>query len=158
MQLVSLDRSNLAQTAGVALVTVAALALLGFVAAYWGWAWLAPRPEPRAQVAADKGGGTSAGLLFGVAQLDRSGAAPTGSAIRLLGIVAATPGHRGYAVVQLETKEILAVSEGEDITPGIRLAEVGIDHVILERGAVRETLAWPEKNTAAESAPMRPNR
>jgi general secretion pathway protein C len=159
MQLVSLDRSNLAQTAGVALVTVAALALLGFVAAYWGWAWLAPRPEPRAQVAADKGGSAaSTGLLFGVAQLDRSGAAPSGSAIRLLGIVAATPGHRGYAVVQLETKEILAVSEGEDITPGIRLAEVGIDHVILERGAARETLAWPEKNTAAETAPMRPNR
>jgi general secretion pathway protein C len=158
MQLVLLDRSNLAQTAGVTLVTVAALALLGFVVAYWGWAWLAPRPEPRAQVVADKASGTSAGLLFGVAQLDRSGAAPTGSAIRLLGIVAAAPGHRGYAVVQLETKEILAVSEGEDITPGIRLAEVGIDHVILERGAVRETLAWPEKNTAAESAPMRANR
>ena len=158
MQLVSLDRSNLAQTAGVALATVAALVLLGFVVAYWGWAWLAPRPEPRAQVAADKSGGNSAGLLFGVAQLDRSGAAPSGSAIRLLGIVAATPGHRGYAVVQLETKEILAVSEGEDITSGIRLAEVGVDHVILERGAIRETLAWPEKTTAAETAPMRPNR
>jgi len=157
MQLASLDRWNLAQTAGVALATVAALALLGFVVAYWGWVWLAPRPEPRAQVAADKGGGNSAGLLFGVAQLDRS-AAPTGSAIRLLGIVAATPGHRGYAVVQLETKEILAVSEGEDITPGIRLAEVGVDHVILERGAIRETLAWPEKTTAAETAPMRANR
>jgi len=35
------------------------------------------------------------------------------------------------------------VREGEDLAPGIRLAEVGTDHVILERGGARETLAWP---------------
>jgi general secretion pathway protein C len=153
----SLDRSNLPQSAVVVVVTVAALALLGFVAAYWGWAWLAPRPEPRTQVAAEAGGGSSAGVLFGIAQPDRNNAAPSASAIRLLGVVAATEGRRGYAVVQLESKEILAVPEGEDVAPGIRLAQVGIDHIILERGALRETLAWPEKNAAPESAPMRAN-
>ena len=78
--------------------------------------------------------------------------------MRLLGIVAATPGRRGYAVVQLETKEIMAVSEGDDVAPGVRLAEIAIDHVILERGAHRETLAWPEKSAVPEPAPMRMGR
>jgi general secretion pathway protein C len=158
MQQVWLDRSNFAQTAMVALVTVAALASLGLVTAYWTWAWLAPRPEPRAQAALDPGGGASAGVLFGNVQRDRNSAAPTGIAIRLLGSVAATGGRRGYALVQLEPRQILAVREGEDVAPGLRLAEVGADHVILERGGIREMLAWPEKNTATESASPRANK
>ena len=156
MRQLSLDRSNLVQTTVVALVTVAALALLGFVAAYWTWGWLAPRPQARAQAAAETGAGlASAGVLFGKVQQDRNMAAPTGIAIRLLGIVAATGGRRGYAVVQIEPRQILAVREGEDVAPGIRLAEVGTDHVILERSGTRETLAWPEKSTATESAALR---
>jgi general secretion pathway protein C len=158
MQQLSLDRSNLPQTAVVVLGTVAALALLGYVTAFWGWAWLAPRPEARTQVATEAGSDASAGGLFGIAQLDRNNAAPTGSAIRLLGIVAATEGHRGYALLQLESKEILAVPEGEEVAAGIRLEKVEFDHIILERGALRETLAWPEKNAVPESAPMRANR
>ncbi len=155
MQQLSLRRSNLPQAAVVTLVTVAALVLLGCVVAYWGWALLAPRPVPRTQASAEQAGGTSAGALFGIAPADRNGAAPAAGAIRLLGVVAATHGRRGYAVLQLETKEILAVTEGEEVSPGIRLAQVGVDHVVLERGAIRETLAWPDKNAAPESAPLR---
>ena len=158
MRQVSFNRSNLPQTAVVALVTVAALALLGAVTAYWTWGWLAPRPEPRAQAAADLGGGASAGVLFGKVQQDRNIAAPTAIAIRLLGIVAATGGRRGYAVMQLEPRQIMAVREGEDVAPGIRLAEVGIDRVILERSGTRETLAWPEKSASAEPSALRANR
>jgi general secretion pathway protein C len=153
------DRSNLAQTAVVTLATIAALALLVLVAAYWTWVWLAPLPESRAPAAADKGTAAgAAGALFGATRRDPSAPAPTGIAIRLLGVVAATGGRHGYAVVQLEAKEILAVREGEDVAPGIRLAEVGTDRVILERGGNRETLAWPEKNTVTESAALRANR
>ncbi len=152
MQDISLDRSSLAQTAVVSLVTLAALVLLGLVLAYWTWAWLAPRPEPRAQATAEPGGRVeSAYGLFGSVQRDRNIAVPTGIAIKLLGVVAASGGRRGYAVVQLEARQILAVREGEDVAPGIRLAEVHTDHVILERNGTRETLAWPEKKTSAES-------
>ena len=144
MQQVLPHPSNLAQTAVVALVTAAALALLGLVGAYWTWVWLAPLPEPRAPTAAVTGSAAgSAGALFGIVRRDPNSPVPTGIAIRLLGVVAATGGRHGYAVVQLEAKEILAVREGEDLAPGIRLAEVGTDHVILERGGARETLAWP---------------
>ena len=137
------------QTAVVSLLTLAAVALLGLVLAYWTWIWFAPRAEPRAEVAAvGTGSLASAGLLFGRVERSRNTAAPTGIAIKLLGVVAASGGRRGYAVVQLEAKQILAVHEGEDVTPGLRLAEVHPDHVILERGGVRETLTWPQQKRA----------
>lgn len=152
MQLLSFDRSNRAQAAAITLVNVAALVLLAWVAAYWTWEWLAPRPEPHAQAAANVGGdAASASGLFGNLNRDRNSAAPTGIAIRLLGIVAATAGRRGYAVMRLEPREMVAVREGDDIAPGMRLAEVGTDHVILERSGTRETLAWPEKDVSAAS-------
>jgi general secretion pathway protein C len=159
MQNISLDRSGLAQTAMVSLVTLAALVLLGVVLAYWTWAWLAPRPEPRAQPLADPVGRVaSANSLFESVQRDQNIAAPTGIAIKLLGVVAASGGRRGYAVVQIEARQILAVHEGEDIALGIRLAEVHADHVILERNGTRETLTWPEKNTSVKPRVPRINK
>jgi general secretion pathway protein C len=146
MQAIPLERPSLAQTAAVSLATTAALALLGLVLAYWTWAWLAPRPEPRAPEAAQAPGRVRAAYaLFGSAQRDRAGAAPAGIAIRLVGVVAATRGRSGYALLQLDPKENVAVREGGEVAPGIRLAEVGADHVTLERAGIRETLAWPEK-------------
>lgn len=152
MQTISPNRSNFAQTALVSLATFAAFLLLGLVLGYWTWAWLGPRAEVRAQAAAPASGRLDVALtLFGSAQPRSNVAAPTGIAIRLLGVVAAAAGHIGYAVVQLEGKQILAVREGEEIAPGIVLTEVGSHHVILERGGVRETLAWPRKDATTQS-------
>jgi general secretion pathway protein C len=154
MQVIPLGRSGLAQTALVYLLTLAALALFGLVLAYWTWVWFAPRVEPRAEpVAAETGNLASASRMFGrVEQRTQNVAAPTGMAIKLLGVVAASRGRRGYAVVQLDAKQILAVQEGGDLAPGVRLAEVHPDHVILERGGVREALAWPERKGSAPPA------
>ena len=152
MQALPFGRSNLAQTVLVSSLTLVAVALLGAVLAYWTWAWFAPRVEPRVVAAAAQSGSVaSAGAIFGAVPRNQA-AAPTGIAIRLLGVVAASGGRRGYAVVQLEAKQILAVHEGEDVAPGIRLAEVHADHVILERNGARETLAWPEKRVTAAPA------
>ena len=149
MQTISLERSNLARTAIVSLVTLAAVALLSLVLAHWTWVWLAPRAEPLAPAPARADAGAqTAQELFGKVAADHDGTTPTGLAIRLLGIVAAAGGHRGYALMQLQANEILAVREGELVAPGIRLAEVGTDHVILDRAGVRETLAWPQKGVA----------
>lgn len=154
MQVLPLGRSGLAQTALVYLLTLVALTLFGWVLAYWTWVWFAPRAEPRAEPAAGEAGNLlSASAVFGRIERNKDSAAPTGIAIKLLGVVAASAGRRGYAVVQLEAKQILAVHEGEDVAPGLRLAEVHPDHVILERGGMRETLTWPQKKaTAAPSA------
>lgn len=155
MQAIPFERSRLAQTALVTVLTLAALALLGLVLAYWTWVWLAPRPEPRAQAAVQRADGVGAALgLFGSAPSGiAAAAAPTGIAIRLLGIVAATQGGRGYAAVQLQARDIVAVREGEDIAPGIRLAEVAPRHVILERGGIRETLSLPKQVAAPPQVP-----
>jgi general secretion pathway protein C len=50
-------------------------------------------------------------------------------------------------VLRLDAKKTVAVLKGEDVEPGLRLAEVHVDHVVLERNGARETLAWPEKKT-----------
>jgi general secretion pathway protein C len=153
MQVLPLGRPGLAQTAIVYSLTFAALAVFGLVLAYWTWVWFAPRPEPRAEAAAGEAGNlASAGRIFGRVEPNKNDALPTGIAIKLLGVVAASGGRRGYAVVQLDAKRILAVHEGEDVTPGVRLGEVLRDHVILERGGVRETLAWPVRQGSAAPA------
>ena len=150
MRAISLERSSFAPTAVVSLVTFAALVLLGVVLAYWTWVWFAPRPEPRAQTALPTGGRVEAAYgLFGNAQRDRNGAAPTGIAIKLLGVVAASGSQPGYALLRLDTKQTVAVREGGEIEPGVRLAEVHADHIVLERSGVRETLTWPKQSKSA---------
>jgi len=149
MQALSFARSALAQSILVAVLTLLAAALLGAVLAYWTWAWFAPPVEARLEPAVQSGSVAAAGAVFGTVPRKQAAAAPTGIAIKLLGVVAATAGRRGYAVLQLEAKQILAVHEGEDIAPGIRLAEVLADHVILERSGVRETLSWPQRTGPA---------
>jgi general secretion pathway protein C len=156
----------MAQTAAVTVLTLAALVMLAMVAAHWTWQWLAPAAEPAAELAADSGsasGSTSgsssanpAGGLFGREDRDHgSSLLPTGLAISLLGVVAATAGRPAYAVVQFEPRQIRAVRVGQQISPGISLAEVANDHVILERAGVRETLSWPRKTKTADIAPPR---
>src|SRR3990167_369177 len=98
MQALSFARSSLAQSVLVSLLTLATVALLGAVLAYWTWAWFAPRAEPRlAPPAAQTGSGASAGAFFGTVPRYQAAAAPTGIAIKLLGVVAASGGRRGYA-------------------------------------------------------------
>jgi len=127
------------------LASLAALALLGAVLAYWSWAWLAPRPAPRAPAAVETAGRTSsAGGLFRTA---KEGPGSVSSAVRLMGVVAASGGRRGHAVLRLDAKKTVAVLQGEDVEPGLRLAEVHVDHIVLERNGARETLAWPEKSS-----------
>lgn len=157
MPVISLERASFASTAVVSLATFAALALLGLVLAYWTWAWLAPRPEPLAQAAMQTGGRMEAAYgLFGNVQRAQNIAAPAGIAVSLLGVVAASGGRSGnqsgYAVLRLDAKHTVAVHEGGAIEPGVRLAEVHADHVVLERSGVRETLAWPEKRVTAAPA------
>ena len=150
MQALPFGRINVAQTVLVSSLTLLAVALFGAVLAYWTWVWFAPRPEPRLQASTVQSGSVaSAGGLFGSVPRAQAAAAPTGIAIKLLGVVAASAGRLGYAVVRLGGEQILAVDEGEDVAPGIRLAQVDADHVILERNGVRETLAWPHRPGSA---------
>jgi general secretion pathway protein C len=141
------------------LATLAALTLLGVVLAYWSWAWLAPPPAPRAPGAVVTAANTSAAAgLFRNVKEGPGAAAATSSTIRLVGVVAAWGGpsgsRPGHAVLRLDGKKTVAVLQGQDVEPGVRLAEVHVDHIVLERNGARETLAWPEKTE--KSVEMKP--
>ncbi len=141
------------QSVTVSLLTLTAVALLGFVLAYWTWNWFGPQVEPSAPVMAEEVGRvSSASGIFGRVQADRTVGAAVAGPVRLLGIVAAKDGSDGFAVIQLASREIRAVREGADIVPGVQLAEVHRDHVVLLRNGARESLAWPQK--AAGSNPQ----
>ena len=129
------------------LATLSALVLLGVVLAYWSWAWLAPAPVPRAPAAVEAASpASSAGGLFGSVKRGPAAAAATSNAVHLLGVVAASGGRPGHAVLRLDAKKTVAVLQGEDVEPGLRLAEVHTDHVVLERNGAREKVALPEKS------------
>lgn len=139
-------RSDAVQKLTVRLVNLAALTLLGFVLAYWTWQWLAPAPQPRAT------GGTvisakasDADTLFGSAPAKTGETAQTSSSVKLLGVAAASGDRYGHAVLQADGKRVLAVREGGEVLPGLRLVEVWPDHVILDRSGIREKLALPRK-------------
>jgi general secretion pathway protein C len=153
MQAIPLERPSPAQAAVVSVATFVALAFLGSVLAYWTWAWLAPRPEPRAQATAPAGGRVEAAYdLFGNVRRDANGVVPTGIPVRLLGIVAATarrpgsgPGNGlGYAVLRTDSKKTAVVLEGDEVEPGLRLVEIHVDHIVLQRNGAREKVGWPE--------------
>jgi general secretion pathway protein C len=144
----SFNQSELAQTIVVPLTTFLALALLGWVLAYWTWAWLSPQAEFSLPPAlAPAGRVESASGLFGRVQRDT---VSTGSTIGLIGVIAASGGGSGYAIMRFAQQPVRPTREGEEIAPGVRLSEVHPDHVIIERSGVFETIALPLKKTATE--------
>jgi general secretion pathway protein C len=91
-----------------------------------------------AAAAAAPAASTSELQLFGVRQ---EGSAGGGSAI----IAAADGEQKSFAV-------------GEEVAPGVRLAAVAFDHVLLDRGGTRERLAFPGDAPAeTASAPAVPS-
>lgn len=153
MQTISTDRSIVFQDTLVSVLTYFSVLLLALVLAYWTWMWFAPRTEASMQSTTQVEGRLAEAYgLFGSGQQLRSVAAPTGIAIKLLGIVAATDGHSGYAVVQMDSNKTLAAQQGETLAPGLLLKEVAGDHLVLERNGVLETLAWPAKKLTGKSS------
>lgn len=144
MREISIRRPDLLQKAIVSLATLAALAALSLVLAYWTWLWfLASHPEHpdlHSRLVPEWNGSISTARdLFGAAKHERniviSAAAPP---IKLFGVVAASGEHRGHAVIQVEANKVMAVLEGEDIVQGILLAEVHPDHIVLRYDGVDE--------------------
>lgn len=150
------DRPNVAQGSMVALATGASLFLLAMIAAYWTWQWLGPAQVVRLPTTGPTGtSAAAAGGLFGSAALPPDSVLASASGIRLLGSVVANAGRTGYALLRIDPRLTMTVREGDEILPGLRLAAVARDHVILDRGGVREILAWPSKAAAAEPAAAR---
>ena len=132
---------RVAETVGIFALTLAAVAALGAVLAYWTWAWIAPRPTAPGPAAAHTPTLESAYRLFGGA---RTAAAPTQTSFSLIGVAASSGAGRGYAIVNNGTRT-LVVRAGDEAAPDVRLAEVHPTHVVLDYGGRRETLDLPKR-------------
>ena len=94
-----------------------------------------------------------ASALFGNAEVNLASTAPSGLAIKLIGVVSASGRKPGYALVQIDPKTIVAVRAGENIAPGVRLEKVYPDHVTLQRAGTSEELPLAERKPAPVIVP-----
>lgn len=133
---------------------MAALVLLGLVLAHWTLQWFMPNvtlaavsdSAPRVDLQGVK-------TLFGIYRRDSASAIPSGITINLLGVIAETEASRSYALLQVNGKETLAARAGDLIAPGITLAEVHDDRVVVDRDGTRETVVLPEKTPGRGPSP-----
>jgi general secretion pathway protein C len=157
MRHIQTDGSNVVQTTLVYTINLAALLLLVGTLAYWGSVWLATdhtsdtqQETPRDRPVSDTGHlKLTAGNLFGIAQLEQHVPVASSIEVKLLGVIAASGSQKGYAVLKVDEKQILAITEGQAIVSGVVLAEVHSNHVLLERSGLHETLALPDPASSA---------
>lgn len=112
---------------------VLAAALLGVTLARWTWLLLAPAGAampPAAWEASD-----DAGRVFGTAAAPAAAATAALGNIKLIGVFANRT--KGFAIMQVDDKQI-GVAQGDDVKPGLRLAETHADYVVLDQGGVSQ--------------------
>jgi general secretion pathway protein C len=77
--------------------------------------------------------------LFGARADDEAGD------IRLVGVIAQGKSGQGIALLSVDSKPAIALHVGEDIRPGITLAEVRADRVVVNRSGVPQEIRLPGK-------------
>lgn len=133
------------------------LALVCAAAAYWiaKLATPAPRPAPP-PVASPPPRDVDpvlAARMFGLVQL---GNAPVNANVQVSGVFAA--GAQSSAVLVVDGKPARAYLVGQQVAPGLTLAEVSAEGITLESGGVRQELRVPPRPVAAlGGAPPPPN-
>jgi general secretion pathway protein C len=123
-----------------------AVGILGWVLAYWAWAWLSPPTEARVETAiVATGQPTLANDLFGQIQQQ---SAPVGVTIQLLGVIAESGKEDSYAILRFGEQPVRPVRKGTELSPGVVLSEVHPSNIVIDRNGVSETIALPEKRSA----------
>lgn len=121
------------------IVTIALTLVLAYQLAHWTWVFVAPAPVaavPEADPPVDL---AAIAKLFGASPPSSARTAAT-SGLRLKGVIAPTPGVAASAIFSTGAGKDFAVFIGREVQPGVKLAEVKPDHVILTRGGVRERI------------------
>ncbi len=136
--------------AGSLLVAALVVALAAQLA-HWTWVFLSPPAVGRADAQAAAGSVDLAaiGRLFGAPAPGSAAPSSALGGLRLKGVVAPTPGVAASAIFSTGAGRDVSVFLGGEIAPGLTLAEVLPDHVIVARGGDRERVDLE----AAHSAP-----
>jgi general secretion pathway protein C len=132
---------------------VALVLLLAWQLAYWTWRFAAPGPVAASRSNAPEAVDLAlASRLFGGAASSGAAALASTSGLKLKGVIAPTPGTTASAIFARTGGKDLAVFIDGDILPGVKLAEVFPDHVIVTRAGVRERVDLEAYRTAVASS------
>lgn len=77
----------------------------------------------------------------------------TGLNLQLFGVREDRATGRGSAIIQLPDGSQGSFAVGEEIMPGVTLAEVGFDSITIDRGGAREQLFLDQSTPAPQAAP-----
>src|SRR5437868_2461677 len=129
------------RTSAVGTILVVVLVLvLAYQLAYWTWVFMAPARVAAAPAASAADVDLAAiSRMFGAAPPSASNTSST-SGLRLKGVVAPTPGVAASAIFSTGSGRDLAVYVGREVQPGVKLAEVHPDHVLVRRAGVDERI------------------
>lgn len=152
MQLIEMRERLLRTAPGTAVLIWRVLAVLVIVPmlAHWTWVLFAPSSGsilPVSQPVSD----LQTGQLFGIAPVSAvAGVMPN---VRLVGVFAGKP---GFAVLELDGRRQLGVATGREILAGVKLIEVAMDHVVIERGGVRQLITLSGKESGSLATALVP--
>src|SRR3954469_9547236 len=139
MASVSSDASSPRSALGTR-VLVALVLVLAWQLAYWTWVFVAPPATANGARAANDVDLAAVARLFGASPPSGESAATSTSGLRLKGVVAPTPGTAASAIFSTGSGRDLAVFIDREVQPGVKLAEVHPDHVIVSRAGVPERI------------------
>ncbi|WP_374467836.1 type II secretion system protein N [Phenylobacterium sp.] len=113
----------------------------------------APRPQPATRAIADLSILASFDPFFRVQGAAAAGQATGSSDAVILYGVRAGSGGRGSAILAAGGGPQRSYGVGEEVSPGLVLAVVGADHVILSRGGARQRVGFPVPQPGAAVLP-----
>ena len=142
------------------LATVAATVLIAAQLGFVFWKFLPSRQAAPGDinVPALPGANTvNASRVFGAPPVANEGPAPQSSvALSLVGTLAVTDATAGLAIIGPAPTDAHVFATGSDVVPGIRLVEVYADHVVIDRGGLRESVILPHSGNGAPVASAAP--
>ena len=120
------------------LLVVALVLVLAWQAAYWTWVFVAPPPVAAAAASQPAIDLAAVARLFGASA--PTDAPRSASGLKLKGVIAPTPGTEASAIFSTGAGRDIAVYIDGEVQPGMKLAEVHPDHVIVSSAGVKSRI------------------
>jgi general secretion pathway protein C len=124
--------------------------VLALAASITGWilefsARRTPSEPVRAISTGNAAARTQAADIAPIAALFGARAGDEAGDIRLVGVIAVGKSGKGIALLSVDSKPAVALRAGEDVRPGITLAEVRADRIVVSRSGVPQEIRLPGK-------------
>src|ERR1700687_1478204 len=131
------------------LLLAALVLILAWQLARWTWIFAAPATTSNVASRDTPVDLAVAATLFGGSAASGPAGAP--SSLKLKGVIAPTPGVSASAIFSTGSGKDVAIFIGHELQPGLTLAEVHPDHIIMSRSGVRERIDLEAPRASAPS-------